>query len=480
MLTGWAVPELSVSSRAVRAAVEHRSPRAGEDAAAGAELLPPEDLAAEQAVLGAMLLSETAIGEVCEVLVAADFYRPAHEVIFRAVVEQFGESRPVDPVTIAAALERSGDLVRVGGAGYLHTVIAAVPTASNAGFYAERVREKAVARRLVETGTRISQLGYHGGGDGAGIDDVVDRAQNALDAVTGGSGTDAGQARVDELFDDQLAVLAEVQAGRVAPGLATPYADLTRVTGGWRPGQLIVVAGRPGLGKSTVAVDAARHAAFGEGQPVVLFSLEMSRTELWSRIVCAEARVNYRTLSTPHGLTSADWQRLDTARWERIAATCAGPLVIDDSASITMTQIRARSRRLKQKHGLGLVVVDYLQLMSSGRRSESRQLEISEFSRQLKVLAKELEVPVIALSQLNRGPEQRLDKRPLLSDLRESGAIEQDADMVILLHRPDAYDPEDARAGEADLILAKNRGGPTSTVTVCSQLHYCRFASLAS
>ncbi|WP_374111622.1 replicative DNA helicase [Pseudonocardia sp. ICBG1142] len=458
-------------------------PRASESvaaSAAGAELLPPEDLVAEQAVLGAMLLSETAIGEVCEVLVGADFYRPAHEVIFRAVVAQFGDSKPVDPVTIAAALERSGDLVRVGGAGYLHTVIAAVPTASNAGFYAERVREKAVARRLVETGTRISQLGYHGGGDGTPIDDVVDRAQSALDAVTDGAGTDAGQARVDELFDDQLAVLAEIQAGRTEPGLATPYADLTRVTGGWKPGQLIVVAGRPGLGKSTVAVDAARHAAFSEGQSAVVFSLEMSRSELWSRIVCAEARVNYRALSTPHGLTPADYERLDTARRERIAAPGAGALVIDDSASITMTQIRARARRLKQKHGLGLVVVDYLQLMSSGRRAESRQLEISEFSRQMKVLAKELEVPVIALSQLNRGPEQRLDKRPLLSDLRESGAIEQDADMVILLHRPDAYDPDDPRAGEADLILAKNRGGPTSTVTVCSQLHYCRFASMAA
>lgn len=442
--------------------------------------MPPHDLAAEQSVLGGMLLSQNAIGEVSELIEAADFYRPAHSAIYRACLDQFGEGKPVDPVTIAAELERRGELGRVGGAPYLHTLIATVPTAANAGYYAEQVREKAVLRRMVEAGTRISQYGYAGAqSDLANVDELVDHAQMALDAVTDGHTASSGYATVAEMFDEQLAALDDVQAGRTQPGLPTPYLDLTGLTGGWKPGQLIVVAGRPGLGKSTLAVDMARQCAFREGQTAAIFSLEMSAAELWGRIICAEARVNYQAYTTPNGLGQADYDRIAKARRERIEDAGAGPLVIDDSPNITMTQIRAKARRIKQKHGLGLVVVDYLQLMSSGKRVESRQLEISEFSRQLKVLAKELEVPVIALSQLNRGPEQRQDKRPLLADLRESGAIEQDSDVVILLHRPDAYERDDPRAGEADLIVAKHRGGPTSTVTVCNQLHYCQFADLA-
>src|SRR5690606_12978128 len=300
----------------------------------------------------------------------------------------------------------------------------------NAGYYAEQVREKAVARRMVEAGTRITQYGYAGSqSDLANVDELVDHAQMALDAVTDGQTTNSGYATVAEMFDEQLAALDDIQAGRIEPGLPTGYLDLTRLTGGWKPGQLVVVAGRPGLGKSTVAVDMARQCAFREGKTAAIFSLEMSASELWGRIICAEARVNHETYTTPNALTTADYDRIAQARRDRIEGTGAGPLVIDDSPNITMTQIRAKARRIKQRHGLGLVVVDYLQLMSSGKRVESRQLEISEFSRQLKVLAKELEVPVIALSQLNRGPEQRTDKRPMLADLRESGAIEQDADV---------------------------------------------------
>lgn len=458
----------------------HMMPAAGIDEDYGGPK-PPHDLLAEQSVLGGMLLSTNAIGEVTEVIKTADFYSPPHAAIFEAILELVGEGQPVDPVTVGDELDRRGELARVGGGPYLHTLIATVPTTANAGYYAGIVAKKATLRRLAEAGTRISQYGYSG--DQSDLEDVhelVDRAQIALDAVTGDHTATAGYATVSEMFDAQMAALDDVQAGRVEPGLPTPYIDLTAVTGGgWKPGQLIVIAARPGLGKSTVALDMARQCAFRLGKTAAIFSLEMSRTELWERIICAEARVRYQAMTTPHGLTREDYDRIAKARSDRIEASDAGTLIVDDTPNITMAAIRAKARRIQQRHGLDLLVVDYLQLMTSGKRVESRQLEISEFSRQLKMIAKELNVPVVALSQLNRGPEQRHDKRPLLADLRESGAIEQDADVVMLLNRPDAYEREDPRAGEADLILAKNRSGPTTTITVCTQLHYCQFADMA-
>ena len=446
-------------------------------------VMPPHDLPAEQSVLGGMMLSPEAIADVTDAMVVSDFYRPAHAVIYQAVLDLYAKGDPTDPVAVSVELERRGELTRVGGPPYLHTLIATVPTAANAGYYAGIVAEKAVTRRLGQAGMRITQLGNAGVEGADEIAGVLDQAQAALDAVIERrGGTDAGYTDFADMRADRLSALDEVQAGRVEPGLRSGFVDLDAVTGGWKAGQLIVVAGRPGLGKSTLAVDMARAASVKQGKTSVIFSLEMSKEELWTRIVSAEGKVRVQDMNTPGALSLTDLDRItnpDPARGALARIEAGGPVIIDDTPTTTIAQIRAKSRRIKARHGLDLIVVDYLQLMSSAGRVENRQVEVSEFSRQLKILAKELRVPVIALSQLNRGPEQRQDKRPMLSDLRESGALEQDADIVILVHRPEVYEDDSPRAGEADLILAKHRGGPTTTVAVAQQLHYSRFADLA-
>ncbi len=434
---------------------------------------PPQDLAAEQSVLGGMLLSKDAIADVVEVLRGEDFYRPAHQAVYECVLDLYGRGEPADPVTVSAELERRGELLRVGGGPYLHTLIATVPTAANASFYAEIVAEKAILRRLVEAGTRVVQLGYHGA-DGADVDDVVDRAQAAVYEVTNRRISEDYVALEELLQPTMDEIDAIASRGGVALGVPTGFADLDEVTNGLHPGQMVVVAARPGIGKSTLALDVARSASIRHGVTSLIFSLEMSRSEIVMRLLSAEARIRLSDMRSGR-MSDDDWTRL--AR--RMSEISQAPLFIDDSPNMTMMEIRAKARRLRQRHDLKLVVVDYLQLMSSGRKVESRQQEVSEFSRQLKLLAKELQVPLIAVSQLNRGPEQRTDKRPVLADLRESGAIEQDSDVVILLHRPDAFERDDPRAGEADLILAKHRNGPTPTITVAHQLHYSRFTDLA-
>ena len=731
---------------------------------------PPHDIAAEQCVLGAMMLSKDAIADVVEVLRSSDFYRPAHATIFDAILDLYGRGEPADPIMVVDALTTSGELARVGGAAYLHTLISLVPTAANAAYYARIVAERAVLRRLVEAGTRIVAMGYGAAhGQGRDVDDIVDLAQQAIYEVT------------ERRTGDDFAVLAdllqptldEIEAigsrDGVLAGVPTGFADLDRLLGGLHPGQLIVVAGRPGLGKalaldtplptptgwttmgevrvgdrlldaagrpttviacsevmvgrpcyevefsdgsvivadanhrwvtqtrrerregrpgsvrtteeiratlrprgirrgragrvnhsvvttaplqlpftellvapyplgtwlagtgqpvrisygllrslgvlrerhipmaylraaegqrrgllaglldaagtvtadghvrlavrsarlardvaelitglgyqcttagdgtrfvltfaalddvfrdeekallhkrrrrllrprdvgrrhivdvrpvpsvpvrcvavdndehlflagramipthnSTVSMDFARNAAVRHNQASAIFSLEMSKTEIVMRLLSAEAKVPLQVLRSGQ-LSDEDWTRL--AR--RMGEIAEAPIFIDDTPNMTLMEIRAKARRLRQRHDLKLVVVDYLQLMTSPKRVENRQQEVAELSRGLKLLAKEIECPVIAVSQLNRGPEQRTDKRPQLADLRESGSIEQDADVVILLHREDAYDKESPRAGEADFIVAKHRNGPTDTVTVAAQLHFSRFVDMA-
>jgi replicative DNA helicase len=795
-------------------------------AAAGYERQPPQDLAAEQSVLGGMMLSKDAIADVVEVLSPNDFYRPAHEAVYDCILDLYGRGEPADPITVSAELERRGELGRVGGAPYLHTLIATVPTAANAGYYAEIVAEKSVLRRLVEAGTRIVQLGYNGA-EGAEIDEVVDRAQAAIYEVTERRMSE-DYVSLEELLQPTMDEIDAIASrGGSSLGVPTGFVDLDEVTNGLHPGQMVIVAARPGVGKalaldtplptpsgwttmgevaagdqllgangrpirvaaatevlrdrpcyevefsdgtvitadaqhqwvtetradrrstggrigsavrttgqlaaslrcgtadgrvdhsvvlaepldlperelalppyvlgawlgdghsdsarlttadpeivwhiesedievapdgglaparpdcgqpssgtrlsqecrnhhgtvqavlrslgvlgakhvpadylragrsqrrallaglldtdgtvtpsgsvrfsvtnqrlahdahdlivglgyratmrtrrvpgrsgesstaytltftthdrvfwlerkhllhkermaarpsragrryvvdvrpvpsvpvrcvevdapdhlylagrsmvpthnSTLGLDFARSCSVKHSMTSVIFSLEMSRTEIVMRMLSAEARIRLQDMRGGR-MTDDDWTRL--AR--RMSEISEAPLFVDDSPNMTMMEIRAKARRLKQRNDLKLIVVDYLQLMTSGKRVESRQQEVSEFSRQLKLLAKELEVPVIAISQLNRGPEQRTDKRPMLADLRESGSLEQDADMVILINRPDAWERDDPRAGEADLILAKHRAGPTSTITVAHQLHYSRFADLA-
>jgi replicative DNA helicase len=434
---------------------------------------PPQDAVAEQSVLGGMLLSKDAIADVLEHVQGADFYRPAHQLVFDAILELFGRGEPADAVLVAAELERKGHLGRIGGAPYLHTLISSVPTAANASYYAEIVAEKAIMRRLVEAGTRIVQYGY-GGADGQDAAEVVDRAQAEIFDVTQRKRADEVVALEDLLQPTMDEIDSIASRGGVSLGVPTGFADLDKVTNGFHPGQMIIVAARPGVGKSTLALDFLRSCSVQNGLASALFSLEMSKMEIVMKLLSAEARIRLADMRSGR-MSDDDWSRL--AR--RMSQISEAPLFIDDSPNLTIMEIRAKARRLKQRHDLKLVVVDYLQLMTSGKKVESRQQEVSEFSRQLKLLAKELEVPVVALSQLNRGPEQRTDKRPMVSDLRESGSLEQDADMVILVHRPDAIEPDDPRGGEADLILGKHRNGPTCTITVAHQLHVSRFVDMA-
>ena len=582
--------------------------------------LPPQDVNAERSVLGGMLLSKDAIADCVEQLKGTDFYRPAHELIYDAILDLYGRGEPADAITVADELTKRGDLTRIGGQAYIHELISAVPTAANAGYYAQIVTERAVLRRLVEAGTRIVQLGYaQGGGD---VEEIVNAAQAEVYSVADKRGGedyhiigDIIEATVDEI---------EVASGRSGEmtGVPTGFTDLDSLTNGLHPGQMIVVAARPAMGKalaldtplptpdgwttmgevsvgdlvlgadgrptrvaaatavmqhrpcyelefsdgsvivadeqhqwavsvdggvaavhttgvlgerlrggrvltisrrsspaasggpadwkieritrvptvpvrcievaatdhlflagesmipthnSTLGLDIARSAAIKHKMASVVFSLEMSRTEITMRLLSAEAGIQLQHMRKGT-MRDEDWTRLAST----MGKVSDAPLFIDDSPNMSLMEIRAKCRRLKQRHNLKLVIIDYLQLMSSGKRVESRQQEVSEFSRALKLLAKELEVPVIAISQLNRGPEQRTDKKPQMSDLRESGSIEQDADMVILLHREAAYEKDSPREGEADLIVAKHRNGPTDTIVVAFQGHFSRFTNMAT
>lgn len=380
---------------------------------------PPHDDTAEQSVLGGMMLSKDAIADVVEVIGGgADFYKPAHESIYEAIIHLYGHGEPADAITVADELTKRGELNRVGGAAYLHSLIASVPTAANAGFYAEIVAERAMLRRLVEAGTKIVQIGYSGDGE---AEDLVNQAQAEIYGVSGNNTkedyvvlSEAMNSTVDEIEANGS------RAGGIH-GVPTGFIEFDELTAGLQAGQMIVIAARPAMGKSTFALDIARSAAIKHNMTTVFFSLEMGRNEIAMKILSAEAGINLSDLRKG---------KLDDDQWAKIATAMgkmdSAPLFIDDSPNMTLMEIRAKARRLKQKNNLKLIVLDYLQLMSSGKKVESRQQEVSEFSRALKLMAKELEVPVIALSQLNRGSEQRTDKKPQISDLRESGCLTAD------------------------------------------------------
>ncbi|WP_404389877.1 replicative DNA helicase [Humibacillus xanthopallidus] len=583
--------------------------------------LPPQDVGAEQSVLGGMLLSKDAIADCVEQLKGTDFYRPAHELIYDAILDLYGRGEPADAITVSDELTKRGDLSRIGGQAYLHQLIASVPTAANAGYYAQIVGERAVLRRLVEAGTRIVQLGYaQGGGD---VEDIVNAAQAEVYSVADKRGGEDYH-RLGEVIEATVDEI-EFASGRSGEmtGVPTGFTDLDALTNGLHAGQMIVIAARPAMGKalaldtplptpegwttmgevrvgdlvigsdgrptrviaatevmhdrpcyevefsdgsvivadehhqwlvsldaapaqvvttveamyaarrgrvvsidrapakgvsrirhaqwkieqirpvtsvpvrcievaaddhlylageamipthnSTIGLDIVRSAAIKHKMAAVVFSLEMSRTEITMRLLSAEAGIQLQHMRKGT-MREEDWTRLAST----MGRVSEAPLFIDDSPNMSLMEIRAKCRRLKQRENLKLVVIDYLQLMSSGKRVESRQQEVSEFSRALKLLAKELEVPVIAISQLNRGAEQRTDKKPAMSDLRESGSIEQDADIVILLHREAAYEKDSPREGEADLIVAKHRNGPTDTIVVAFQGHFSRFTNMAT
>ncbi|MFJ2191611.1 replicative DNA helicase [Kitasatospora sp. NPDC087861] len=428
----------------------------------------PHDLAAEQTVLGAMMRSKDFIADVVETIQPADYYRPAHELIHSAILSLYAAGEPADPITTAAELAKRGELARCGGATYLHSLVNGVRSIAAAGSMLDHVRETALRRRLIETALRIDQLAH----SEAPIDHVLADCMAEILAVT------SQQPAVDSLADVMEGTLDEIEAigtSQTILGVPTGFEDLDKLTNGLRPGQLIVIASRPAMGKSTLALDILRSSAIHHGLPAVLFSTETGRNEVAMRLLSAEARVPLHHMRSGN-MTNDGWTRL--AR--RMPDVSEALLFIDDAPKLTLTEIRSKCRRLKQRNDIKLAVIDYVQLLDYGhRRFQSRYEEINEISRHLKILARELEIPIIALSQLNRGIEHRTDKRPQLFDLRDSGTLEDDADLVILLHREDAYEKESPRAGEADLIVAKHRAGPTATITVAFQGHYSRFVDFS-
>ena len=434
------------------------------------ERVPPQNVDAEMSVLGGMMLSKDAIADVIEILRSADFYRPAHASVYEVVIELFGRGEPADAVTVGAELKKKGELERIGGLPYLHTLVATVPTAANAAYYARIVREQAQLRSLVEAGTRIVQLGYTT--DAADVEGLINLAQSEVFAISEQRQT-TDYTTLEEIVPDLYEEL-ERNANRDGglDGVPTGFSELDSKLNGLRAGQMIIIAARPGGGKSTLAMDICRSAAVHNNMASAYFSLEMNRTELSMRLLAAESKVFLDRMIKGE---------LETRDWQAIARTLdkisQAPLIVDDSPNMTMGEIRAKSRRMKQQHGIQLIVIDYLQLLTSGGKAvESRQQEVSEFSRSIKLLAKELEIPIVAVAQLNRDSERRNDRRPQVADLRESGSLEQDADVVLLIHRDDMFNKDSDRRGLAEIIIGKQRSGPTGTLELEFQGQYARFA----
>ncbi|HEX9891084.1 MAG TPA: replicative DNA helicase [Actinomycetota bacterium] len=422
------------------------------------ERVPPHNLEAEESVLGSMMLDGDAIAAVTEILRADDFYRSGHRRIYQVMLGLYGRGEPVDAITAVEELRRTGALEEIGGALYVHHLVESVPTAASAAHYARIVSENALLRRLIDAASQVIHRAYQVPEDPRGL---ADEAEGLIYGVSRHSEKDE-VVSLHDLVGQSMEDLERLHERDSAfAGVATGFQDLDSLLQGLHPGNLIVVAARPGVGKSSFVTNVARNAAV-EGTPVAMFSLEMSRSEIAMRLLCAEARVPWDKVRAAR-VGPEDWGRIA----EAAEALDRAPLWIADSGNLNIVDIRAKARRLKSKpEGLGLIIVDYLQLMSSHQRVENRQQEIAEISRSLKMLAKELEIPVIAVSQLNREPERRGDKRPQLADLRESGAIEADADVVMLLHRDDLYSTEPELRGLAQVIVAKHRNGPTDTVTL--------------
>ncbi|MEW1754103.1 replicative DNA helicase [Streptomyces angustmyceticus] len=435
---------------------------------------PPHDLGAEKAALAAMMFSPEAVIDCQGAVREEDYLLPKHRILHSLMVERHGKGLPNAWPLLADELEQRGLLKEAGGSDYLTEVSMAFETGAVGWHYAEIVHRKGVLRRLTEAGVRITQAGFRGEGT---VDELVAQAAAEISTVAEGasSSDDHDFVLPAEALADALDYIEQARHRKGISGLATGYVDFDELTQGLQPGQLIVIAGRPGMGKSTVAMDIARNCAIKQGVPGAFISLEMPVRELMMRLISAEGGVAL------HHIRSGQMTTEDMAKMDKAIPKIYGAQLHINDCERTYTAIQAKLRRLKAKHpDIGVIVIDYLQLMKlGGHRPESRQQEVSEISSSLKLLAKELQVPIIALAQLNRGPEMRTDKKPAVSDLRESGAIEQDADIVILLHRDDAYEAESPRAGEVDLIVGKHRNGPTATITVASQLHYSRFVDMA-
>jgi replicative DNA helicase len=437
----------------------------------GVDRVPPHSLESEVSVLGACLISSVAVATTVEVLRPDDFYRNAHRVVYEAIVALSASNEPVDAVTVTEWLSRHGRLDEVGGAAALYELTDQVPTAANAAYYARIVRDRALLRRLIDAGTKVTELAYEPTDD---AQQTVDRAESLVYELAR-TGSISEFTPLGELLNDsfeRLELLAKERSE--VTGLATGFDELDRLTAGFQRQNLIIIAARPAMGKSGLALGIAEYVAVETHKPVLLFSLEMSKSEIVNRLLSSQARVESGRLRTGR-LEDAHWRQLG----EALGRMNDAPLFIDDTPSLNLLDIRSKARRLKQRHGLELIIIDYLQLMSSSRRVENRVQEVAEFSRGLKMLAKELDIPVVALSQLSRQTETRADKRPMLSDLRESGSIEQDADIVAFIYRDEVYDADSPDKGIAELIVSKHRNGAVGKVQLAFLGHYAKFANLA-
>ncbi len=437
------------------------------------EKLPPQSLEAEMAVLGSMLLDREAIALGIELLNDSCFYKTAHKKIYSAVIKLFDENKAVDLVTVLEELKKTNALDDVGGPAYLTNIASSVPSAANIAHYAKIVKEKGILRGLINAATQVISECYNTSKD---ADDLVDKAEQIIFDIASKK-VEARSVPLRDIIRSSIETIDNLyQRKENITGLATGFRDLDIRTAGLQRSDLIVVAGRPSMGKSALAACIVEHIGVVEKKPVAFFSLEMSKEQLVQRMLCSHARVDAHKVRTGF-LSQADWPRLVTAAGKLSEA----PIFIDDSPGISVMELRAKARRLKAQHDIQMIVLDYLQLMQGRQsRSDNRQQEISEISRSLKSLARELNVPLIAISQLSRAVEQRSDHRPQLSDLRESGAIEQDADLVILLLREEYYNPTEENKGIAEIIIAKQRNGPVGTLNLTFIGEYMRFENLVS
>lgn len=433
--------------------------------------IPPQQIEAEQSLLGGILLDNDGLPTAMEILSGDEFYRDAHRMIFRVVQELFERNEPVDLVTVASLLNEKQKLEAVGGAPYLASLVELVPSASNVPSYAKIVNEKALLRRLIQAANEISSWCY---GGGKNVDEILDHAESAIFSITENR-IGNSYSSIKDIVKKSIESIERFQEYRdMVTGVPSHFTDLDKLTAGFQPSDLIIVAARPSMGKTAFALNLARNAALGSGVPVGFFSLEMSKEQLAMRLLCAEGRVDSQKIRTGF-LSQQECAKLLSAAGIFMEAA----IYIDDTPAISTLELRAKARRMKADRGLGMIVVDYLQLMRGKEGSERREQEISDISRSLKGLAKELNIPVIALSQLNRKVEERGDKRPVLSDLRESGAIEQDADVILCIYRDEVYNKDSADKGIAEILIRKQRNGPTGDLKLAYVNSYTRFENLA-
>jgi len=433
--------------------------------------VPPQSIDAERSTLGSMLIDRDAIAKVIEILKPDDFYREAHSTIFQVINVLFDKGEPVDLVTVSEELRDRDALDDIGGIAYLTSLANSVPTSANVTYYAKIVEEKSILRKLIRSSAEISKLGYSADKE---LDEILDEAERSIFNISQKRAIQDFSGIRDVLMDtfDDLEKLYDNKGG--VTGVPTGFTDLDKMTSGFQDSDLIIIAARPSMGKTALALNIAQYAAVEKDVSVAIFSLEMSKQQLVQRMLCCEAQVDNHRLRTGY-LNERDWNKLTDAAGK----LSESKVFIDDTPGITVMEMRAKARRIKAEHGLDLILIDYLQLMQGSSNSESRQQEVSKISRSLKGLARELDVPVVSLSQLSRAVEQRNDKRPQLSDLRSSGSIEQDADVVAFIYRDDYYNPDSEKAGITEIIIGKQRNGPVGKVELAFQKEYTKFVDLA-